>query len=441
MLPENWKIRAAAALVATLLLSWSDDSSGAVVGGYAVSTDSRIAFVEGDGQTTFPIVIDSIQNITGLTNGNIVGRVGADQWRIYTAQGAVVATRQLDNLGTYNDVVAAGNGGYVALTDANVIFVGADGDTVYHIYDDPLQFGTTLTNGKIVALKGADLWRLYDANGDNIVTRALDNSGTFTGAAALGGGGYVAVSDSRLLFMAADGTTVNNVILDVVQSMTTLSSGNVVGRVGTDVWTIYNPLGSVVGTRALDGLGTFAGAAPLGNGGYVAYTDTNAIFMAADGNTVNKVVTTALDFVTPLNNGNVLGHAVSSDLWHLFDPLGNILATRVLDNLGTFTGAAPTGSAFAAIAGDFDVSGDVDALDLAIWKANFGLATNATVGQGDADGDQDVDGNDFLIWQRNLAPASQVAAATSIPEPSAIVMAAVLCGHCAVRRKRHFAAV
>ena len=81
------------------------------------------------------------------------------------------------------------------------------------------------------------------------------------------------------------------------------------------------PVGNVLATRVLDGLGTFSRAPPRwATADTWPSTDANAIFMAADGNTVNKVVSTPLDFVTPLNNGNVLGHAVSSDLWHLFGP-------------------------------------------------------------------------------------------------------------------------
>jgi hypothetical protein len=74
--------------------------------------------------------------------------------------------------------------------------------------------------------------------------------------------------------------------------------------------------------------------------------------------------------------------------------------------------------------GDFQHDGDVDADDLAVWRANLG-PNNAA---GDADDDGDTDGNDFLIWQRNLGNDATpvVAAADSVPEPGSALLA-VLC--------------
>ena len=78
----------------------------------------------------------------------------------------------------------------------------------------------------------------------------------------------------------------------------------------------------------------------------------------------------------------------------------------------------PTAVLTESLPGDFNGDGRIDHADLSQWKLDFGVS-----GRSDGDGDSDTDGNDFLIWQRNLGrgvPA--VAGATSVPEPSAIVL-------------------
>ncbi|MEM9352322.1 MAG: hypothetical protein AAGA92_04860 [Planctomycetota bacterium] len=76
--------------------------------------------------------------------------------------------------------------------------------------------------------------------------------------------------------------------------------------------------------------------------------------------------------------------------------------------------------------GDFDEDGDVDANDLALWQAGFGLA-GAGVGHsdGDADGDGDVDLADIAVWQQQFGNAAVVAASYAVPEPAtALALAA-----------------
>jgi hypothetical protein len=89
------------------------------------------------------------------------------------------------------------------------------------------------------------------------------------------------------------------------------------------------------------------------------------------------------------------------------------------------------------LAGDFDEDFDVDADDLADWRAGFGTTGGATHMQGDADDDNDVDGNDFLIWQRQLGSTSAVAAVHGVPEPSgwALCLLAFGSGAGSCRRK------
>lgn len=79
----------------------------------------------------------------------------------------------------------------------------------------------------------------------------------------------------------------------------------------------------------------------------------------------------------------------------------------------------------APIAGDFNADGVVETDDLDRWQAGVGIAGNATHWQGDANGDQIVDGADLLIWQRNAGMTASTVAASAVPEPNAVVLAAI----------------
>jgi hypothetical protein len=92
-------------------------------------------------------------------------------------------------------------------------------------------------------------------------------------------------------------------------------------------------------------------------------------------------------------------------------------------------------SVAAPLAADFDLDGDVDATDLATWKAGFGL-TAAQRGQGDANGDNLVNGADYLLLQRQLgsnfhAPSGEIRA---VPEPEGALLAMVAAA--AFKRRR-----
>jgi len=77
------------------------------------------------------------------------------------------------------------------------------------------------------------------------------------------------------------------------------------------------------------------------------------------------------------------------------------------------------------VPGDFNADGTVDSNDLPNWEGGFGITTGAGVSDGDADDDGDVDGDDFLIWQQNYTDPLPLGAST-IPEPSTVVLALAL---------------
>lgn len=72
---------------------------------------------------------------------------------------------------------------------------------------------------------------------------------------------------------------------------------------------------------------------------------------------------------------------------------------------------------------DFDQDGDVDGSDFLAWQRGFGVGT--TLAQGDANGDGQVDDLDLAAWQSQFGVTPLIAqqAATSVPEPSSLMLA------------------
>jgi MYXO-CTERM domain-containing protein len=103
----------------------------------------------------------------------------------------------------------------------------------------------------------------------------------------------------------------------------------------------------------------------------------------------------------------------------------------------TFGAAAPPG-----MGADFNGDNIVNAQDMAIWQANYGLGSNpppaATQADGDANGDGVVDGTDFLLIQQQYGgPPIAAPAVATVPEPSSLLLAAAVLGlPLAARRRR-----
>lgn len=105
-----------------------------------------------------------------------------------------------------------------------------------------------------------------------------------------------------------------------------------------------------------------------------------------------------------------------------FGPL--LIDDIYLENSPALNFSNPT----APLPGDFDRSGTVDAADLAVWQAAYGVNDEA-----DANGDGVTDGADFAIWQ--TAAAAPAVSCSAIPEPGAIVLAAAALAFVAMQRK------
>jgi beta-glucanase (GH16 family) len=79
-----------------------------------------------------------------------------------------------------------------------------------------------------------------------------------------------------------------------------------------------------------------------------------------------------------------------------------------------------------AAGADFNLDGEVNASDLAMWQLGYGMSTGADRENGDADGDGDVDGRDFLAWQKQVTATEPLSATASVPEPSTAWAAAMM---------------
>jgi hypothetical protein len=85
---------------------------------------------------------------------------------------------------------------------------------------------------------------------------------------------------------------------------------------------------------------------------------------------------------------------------------------------------------------DFVADGVIDGQDLLAWQRGFGIASGATVAMGDSDYDGDVDEVDLAMW-RAAAGGGATSGVGQVPEPAALPLS-VLCavGTCRLARTR-----
>lgn len=114
----------------------------------------------------------------------------------------------------------------------------------------------------------------------------------------------------------------------------------------------------------------------------------------------------------------------------------------------TLVATAPTNTAFRGVEyipgaappennADFNSDNVVDGTDFLIWQAGYGLADQTGKTNGNANADTVVDDLDFAAWVAKFGGPPAAAVAAGVPEPGALVLAALgLAGVWRVRRGR-----
>lgn len=314
-------------------------------------------------------------NITG-------GTVDVDTMTFGTQ--ASVATRLLD--------ISGGTVNIGALTTGNA---AAGGQALTHIHGGNVTLENTVTffSSSVFRLSAINLAVPANSTYGNATIDVLDSSvltlnGTFgTGA------------DARTLTKTGSGTlTING-----VQSYTTNAGANITG--GTIVYNTDAGAGGV----------NLAVNANGGNATFGANQSLRQLDIAAGG-----IVNVGNSFNVKTNALNLDGTPQTFGL-----TFGSLASSAAIKSDTYFAGA---GTVTLGLAGDYDISGVVDAADYVIWREN-------QVGFGGAAG--------YTLWKQNFGNVAVPGASAgldgnqAVPEPGTMIMAAAgALLACAVRRRR-----
>jgi hypothetical protein len=202
-------------------------------------------------------------------------------------------------------------------------------------------------------------------------------------------------------------------------------------------WDLYGSSNSQYVTGAFKMYLNYNGAGgKFGDTSVDAATDSiskSAVYASTDSSDPSKMVLVAIN---RMNTAQSAALAVTSDQRFDYAEVYQLTSTSAspshkanvpIDLVNAFIYSMPAYSVSTLVLrsaepGDFNMDGQVNGADLAVWKANIGLASGAFFRQGDADRDGDVDGADFLAWQLAAHAPSASGAQVAIPEPASAVL-------------------
>jgi hypothetical protein len=107
------------------------------------------------------------------------------------------------------------------------------------------------------------------------------------------------------------------------------------------------------------------------------------------------------------------------------DATGEVVGWGYETEMGKSILAGATGQ--AAVPGDYNGNGAVDAADYAVWRDNNGRMSGATAAQGDGTGDGMVNAADYSFWRERFGTAGSgtvagVDSLAAVPEPSSLFL-------------------
>jgi hypothetical protein len=174
----------------------------------------------------------------------------------------------------------------------------------------------------------------------------------------------------------------------------------------------------------------------VGIGANTSSNSQSAVYASLDSNDPNRMVVVAINRMTSVvTTGLAVTHDRRFDIAEVYQlTSASANPVRVADIeislINAFQYSMPALSVTTMVLrsfidGDFNGNGEVNADDLAIWRANVGMAS-AHFTDGDADRNGVVDGRDFLVWQRNLGAVAPSVLPTQspVPEPATLALAA-----------------
>jgi fibronectin-binding autotransporter adhesin len=453
--------------------------SGTLMIAEGVNISSREGYLGYQSGSTGNATVTGVGSKWTVTGALYVGRNGSGTLTVDDGGEVVAATLYAslsDLLG--NGTITATKG---AVLDANLVFDAAHGNQI------SFAFGSGGTLALQVA--GGNLGAGYKQNGSLTVSEGVNitsSSGYFgdklgsTGVGTVTGTGsrwtntgtlYVGYSGSGTLTIELGGqvnaqngyiglfsNSTSTAVITGVGSKWINSNSLTVGNSGNGTLQIFgggyvsNPTGLVaddansVSSVAVSGTGSIwknSGALTVGNLGTANLNITSAGLVT---------VASSLTIDQDLDNDSFINMATGGKLavWgNVDDTLTQFLGVvQGTDAIRYWNHASLQWSPLSAatFGTDYTLS-YITTGDL----TGYTLLTVGSLGTvGDYDGDGDIDGRDFLILQRNPGLGSvsdwqnaygnsELAASTSVPEPSALVLAISLAAASSFSRRRNFA--